>query len=1074
MYSLSNFISLVIFHRNTITCHWAGFHDDESAISHYVLYAGVFPGDDSYVQPTAIPSTESSFLSRSPFIATDILPNNRTGYVTLVAHNHAGLSTSVTSAGVFVADTLPALIEPMTIDTSWAGSFVNGTQYSRTVARLTWGFSVTYSSIRMVLFHFLPEEGSSIPTLPHLYLPLDYATVVDAGFSDGSRYTAAAIACSQAGLCIREESTQVLVDSSPPLDGYFAMETETVADLPWAIPDGMTWTNDAEALTANLNITFTGFSDPHSGISEYWAFVGSEFSARDLYNPSSPLVIVSHPQLDVLLASIYLSKTLVPSDMVYVSLWAVNGVGLRSHLVRGSFIVTQSSNVTESGSLKLLRSSQCPVESCLGHCTCGRRGQLCDAVANSSSCVKLVSTGSVAANAKLTLSSISPQIANSADHNFTAAMDKLVAEIEYEEDAVRWVEWSVGKKGLDPGAQLIDGTSDPVWFPLGSGSTAVFTVSPEFPVGQGVKYTFYARAWYNYTHYSIFESSCITVDSYSPEVHEGHRTREMDGHTDVELDRTSSESEIRVSWSGVFVKSLSGLYAEYQVGVGETPGSDALLRFTPLGNISSTIIAGIKLADNKRYFTTVRSTNALGISTWSVSDGFLLDLSPPIAGTVFDGSGYIDISAQDDTQSASVRHIGFHDPQSFIRNYQLAVTPHPTPTNDTIFTDVGIQLKSSLNGIDLVAGKTYYSHLSAVNDVGTRTLVSSNGFNVDTSQPYPIECLPLNILDNGSFEEGSTSLGCGSSSQVHSVTGWQTDGDMWLLGRDRITPTDGCYALQVSGQISQSFATSIGQHYILKFDIRSISTYASTFHFRVIVPGLELVPTCRVLPVKLASIEQIQWHKYEVPFTAVAEISSVHILDVWDDIVVDNVRVFKCNSDIETEHIWLPEFIPPMSNFLFHWQFEDNSTDLTYRWAVGTVPGGEQIQEYTSSSSNTWGILDAANFAHNSTLYLSVVATDEAGIHRLAYSNPVRVDSTPPELLADVREGDSEEDQDYQSSGVLKVDWSGLVDKESGISQCAWAVGKPAVSVTMTFQSYSVLDITKLLPMSTICLSELP
>ena len=1053
MYILNNINSLSVFHRDTITCHWKGFHDVESAISHYVLYAGVSPGDDSYVQARTIPSTESFFLSRSPFLATDVLPNNRTVFVTLVAHNQAGLSTAITSSGVFVADSFPAVTEPTMINISWAGSFVQGTQYSRTVARLSWGFSVTYSSIRMVLYQILPEEGSKLPILPQVFLPLDYATLVDAGFSDGSQYTAAAMACSQTGLCIQEESTQVLVDSSPPLDGYFAMETETVADLPWAIPDGMTWFNDAESLVAILNITFTGFADPHSGISEYWASVGSEFAARDLYDPSSALDVVTHPQSDVLLASVYLTKALVPSDIVYVSLWAVNGVGLRSHLVTGSFVVTSTDNVTESGRLKILRSAQCPTETCLGHCTCGRQGQLCDAVANSSSCVELTSTDSLTASMKLSISSISPQIVNSIAENFTAATDKMIAEIDYDEDAVWWIEWSIGKKGLGPGSQLMDSVSEPVWFSLGSANTALFTVSSEFPVRQGITYTFYARAWYNYTHYAIFESSGITVDSYSPEVHEGHRTREVNGLTDVEVDLTSSDSEISVSWSGVFVKTLSGSYAKYQVGVGETPGSDALLPFTPLSNISSSILTGVKLADNKQYFTTVRSTNSLGISRWSVSDGFLVDLSPPVAGTVFDGPGYTDIPAQTDTQSASVRHFGFHDPQSFIRHFQLAVTSSPTPSNDTIFADLGIQLKSTLNDLDLVVGKTYYSHLAAVNDVGMRTLVSSDGFIVDTSQPYPIECLPLNILVNGSFEEDATGPGCGSSSEIYSVTGWQSDGRMWLLGRDKIVPIDGCYALQLSGKLSQSFETNIGERYLLKFDIQSISTHANAFQFRVIVPGLDLVPTCRILPVKLANTGQIQWHQYEVPFMATAEISSVHILDVWGDIVIDNVRVFKCSSNVETEHIWLPEFISPMSNFLFHWQFQDNNTDLTYQWAVGTVPGGEQIQEYTSASTNNWGILDSANFAHNSTLYLSVVATDGAGIHRLAYSNPISVDATAPELSTDVREGEGEEDQDYQSSGVLQVDWSGIVDKESGISQCAWAVGEPAGCHDRVFNS---------------------
>lgn len=1032
--------------RDTITCHWTGFHDDESAISHYVLYAGVSLGDDSYIQATPIPATESFFLSRSPFIETNVLPANRTVYVTLVAHNHAGLSTSIMSGGVFVADTSPVATKPAAIDTGWAGSLVSGTQYSSTVARLSSGFSVTYCSIGMVVYHLLPEQGAALPTLPQVFLPLEYTTVVDVGLSDGSHYTAAAIACSQAGLCAQEKSTQVLVDSSPPLDGYFAVETDTVADLPWAIADGMSWLNDAGKLVATLNITFTRFIDPHSGIGEYWASVGSEFANRDLYDSSSLLAIVEHPHADILLAQVDLTRMLVPSEIVYVSLWAMNGAGLRSHLVKASFTVIQSSNVTESGNLKLLRSAQCPLESCLGHCTCARRGQLCDVVANSSSCVELAFSSALTASMKVSISSITPQLVTSIGVNFTAATDKLIAEIDYEEDIVQWVEWSVGEKGFAPGSGLIDTVLDPVWFPLGTANTAVFTVSPEFPVKQGLTYIFHARAWYNSTHYAVFESSGVTIDSYGPQVQEGHRTRETDGLTDVEVDHTSSDSEINVNWSGVFVKTLSGLYAEYDVGVGETPGSDGLLQFTPLGNISSAILTGIKLANNRQYFTTIRSTNSLGMRSWSISNGFLVDLTPPLAGVVFDGSGYMDISAQPDGESTFVHHFGFHDPQSFIHHYQLAITPYPTPPDNTSFFDVGIQLRSSLNSLDLKAGETYYSHVAAVNGAGARTVVSSNGFTVDTTPPYPTECFPFNILDNGSFEDDAAGPGCEASSEVYSVTGWQSDGRTWLLGRDRIMPTHGCYALQVSGKISQSFATNVGQRYILKFDIQSVSTYASVIQFHLIVPALELLPSLpvKILPVKIANTGQVQWHQYEVPFTAASMISGIHILDVWGDIVVDNVRVFECIPDILIDHIQLPDFVPAVGEHLFHWQFQDNDTDLTYKWAVGTVPGGEQLQRYTSASTSSWGLLESTNFIHNSTLYLSVVATNGAGMDRLVHSNPIRVDGTAPELLADVREGDGEEDEDYQSSAMLHVDWSGFTDKQSGISQCAWAVGESA------------------------------
>ena len=75
------------------------------------------------------------------------------------------------------------------------------------------------------------------------------------------------------------------------------------------------------------------------------------------------------------------------------------------------------------------------------------------------------------------------------------------------------------------------------------------------------------------------------------------------------------------------------------------------------------------------------------------------------------------------------------------------------------------------------------------------------------------------------------------------------------------------------------------------------------------------------------------------------------------------------------------------------------------------------------------------------------VAWNYAGLEWVVYSNAYIVDLTPPDVEGAVLDGLGGQDVDYQSATVVSANWEGIVDRESGISECRWGLGKQCMSL---------------------------
>jgi hypothetical protein len=1019
--------------RRTILCYWNGFYDSDSSLSHFTYYAGTAPGDHTYVPPTMVPSSINSFAFSSPFSNIGVeLPINRTVYVTLEAHNRAGLSHTVSSKGVFITELPPNIVKDVSIDTDWSGSIITNTQYTNSYVTWDWNVTDLYSNVDQYFWRVWSEENSYIPTPPTFAYNSLSAGLSNFNSQDGGYISIIGNACSQAGLCIGTSSVPVLIDSTPPIAGYFAVNTTSMAEVPWTIPDGMSWYHTLPH--SLLNITFTGFSDPHSGIREFWTIIGSHNGGQDLYTSSSPLVVSEHPSNSIVsTATVSLSRSLVVNEVVYIWLWAINNVGLESKMAIGSFRVRSDSS-ENGGQLELLRSGHCPIDSCLGHCTCGRLGYSCN--------TSIESTCQLVESSPVTISNIFA----GGSSQFSVVTDKIVGLVQDTSESVQWAaaEWTVVNA---------NGSSIGEWFPLGHSNRLILSIDPSDPLEQGAQYTFKMRVWYNFTHYSVVQSPGITIDTYNPNTIQGFQVLELSNRTSLDVDYISSTSHLTLDWSNVFWANLSSSTLTYQIGLGDTPGSDNVHNFFDVGYVTNYEFSGLNLKGNRKYFAVVRGTNELGLTAISVSDGFLVDLTPPKEGAIFNGHRLYDESAQSNIDSVSLRFVDFHDPESQIRNFEVGLAQHmDTPTT---FTDVGIIVNPTIDKLNLTAGDAYESYVKIYNTAGRETTVISSRLNIDASPPN-LYCLKetTNIITESSFESlpaGNQTLSGRWYSENKVIV--RDAGDIEGFSGCDIALPDGIKALEIPPQskIWQDI-TSIDEctNFCLSFDILAVNSAVPPFHVSI--------SDCLNEPVDIEQKPPCKWIRKEFHCNRRSRGSSVR-LSIYPTmagmpIIIDDIKLTCCGDKYEDNLIRDPSFEEDrIGNITFSRNVKsmmvllDPQSDISIfnsRYAIGTQPGGIQLSDYKSIGDNFISLADFEGLQHNTSIYVTIVATNYAGLTQTFYSPPFIIDKTPPEVkgigIKEIVMADGH-DIDYTRDTTIWYDWSDIVDEESGIDRCIWALG---------------------------------
>ena len=181
---------------------------------------------------------------------------------------------------------------------------------------------------------------------------------------------------------------------------------------------------------------------------------------------------------------------------------------------------------------------------------------------------------------------------------------------------------------------------------------------------------------------------------------------------------------------------------DYEYSIGFNGNTTYALTWTQTSGTSVTM-TGLRLEDNTHYYVTVRTTNCAGVLSVQASAPFLVDLSAPIAGLVFDGNVSVltDRHVMRPYDPIFASWAFFRDTVSGLHHYEWAAgsTQNASLTNVRSWENVGLATSvdtttahanssvPDMRGLGMSLGDTLYVFVRAYDNVGRYVTVISNG-----------------------------------------------------------------------------------------------------------------------------------------------------------------------------------------------------------------------------------------------------------------------------------------------------------------------------------------------------------
>ena len=171
---------------------------------------------------------------------------------------------------------------------------------------------------------------------------------------------------------------------------------------------------------------------------------------------------------------------------------------------------------------------------------------------------------------------------------------------------------------------------------------------------------------------SLKESKTLIIDNSAPifsAISEGAVISAGGIHKDYQ----NMSDTLFLSWTA----SDSGTgVANYQYAVGVGAGGSQIIPWTSVGSATADTVVFPSyqpMIEGATYFLSVIATDIAGnVSSPSLGDGILIDLTAPVAGTVFDGIISALTYTGSDT-SLAISWLGFSDSRSGISSYKLSI-----------------------------------------------------------------------------------------------------------------------------------------------------------------------------------------------------------------------------------------------------------------------------------------------------------------------------------------------------------------------------------------------------------------
>ncbi|KAK3083351.1 hypothetical protein FSP39_020593 [Pinctada imbricata] len=1061
-----------------IGARWYGFSDSQSGIERYVWKVGTTEGGEDIVEQTDL-HLDTYVLSTNV-----TLPAGVRLFTTIGCYNMAGMYTQSISNGFVVDETPPDISQGPLFSTDF-GVYQNPSMQfyhrDRTTLKVYWTASDDVSHIERQYISISSHIGGEFSRSPvKINGIMRYYIFSGLDLHDGVAYYVSLICCNGAGLCSNATSPSIIMDSSSPSRGMFAVQTEHAADLTRYLTTWMTWTLES------LSLAWLGFSDLHTGIDYYGINVGSTFMGNDLNEITDQAYTVYHNNTGVdrgdegiLQTSRITTQSLLTVNDIFIHLWAVNKAGLSSSIIHNQF--TKAAD----GSLVLVR--RCSAHTCDGHCVCAPQDQRCPITTTCNNDTAARSNSYIEVTDILGIGLV--------DATYTPSVSVLRASWEIiliQNLQPLWYEWSVGLESGTSPLGLIDISDERVWHDAGRETKITFITSKDISMVEGMKYSVFVRVWYSTDTFGDFKSDGVIVQTEEP------RTTVLAGAAITEVERYSRRKDmdymtyqapITISWANKFLNVNTDI-TEFRVYISSFQGGhDSGLPEASLGQqVSTYTLINHNLPTRKRFYSNVIAFNHVGMYVTESSDGFTFDGDAPVAGSVIDGLGLQDIDFQNDVTFVGARWHGFVDLGSSIHFYTWCVGSTSVTTGADICdivnaTNVGLHTAYQAN-LPPGSPTCLYNKVNATDVTGyTSAMVVSNGMCIDTSVPIPEFQTVVydNVLENSNFTEAvntipyndlnSTDI-CQMSASYNPSMWTENTGSCAVVVESGFAKS-GSNFLYVIGSFSQVVALDEGLYkltFVTSHGLIDVAEHANKEGFVQLGEQnhvfLIYTKAYRSDEATTASgRDSVVWHTHTFYFRTDSASSynvTIGSVDFSTGFFVDDIQlhfVNTSNSGTQTDHVMgHMVFLHEWSSIHGSWSFiSDGHVDIIdYSWAIGYVPYGTQLQDYTSTGLKQYGYNNNVTLVQNSSLYITVVATNSLGNRGIAVSERVFIDMTPP-TISEVNDGTGL-DEDYSEITTVFVNYR-AEDLDSTIDFCEWAIGYSSHGIEiqpfMTISSFS-------------------
>jgi len=450
--------------------------------------------------------------------------------------------------------------------------------------------------------------------------------------------------------------------------------------------------------------------------------------------------------------------------------------------------------------------------------------------------------------------------------------------------------------------------------------------------------------------------------------------------------------------------------ATTEYGVSLCSGDPLALNVLPIAaaaNASATrfdSLAETMLFHGQSYCAVVFQTNAAGIVSYNVSDGVTVDITPPVALTIHEGpSSQVDDDATPSLTNVTVT-LECADTESGIHHAEVMVTAVDFATGDVLGVEAewGVVPDSAsppgettgvthvVQGLNLTQGDWYVTTVRCVNGAGAYVDLDSDGFTADTTPPS---------MDGVTIRHA-----------VHDVhVAAQPDAD--TISASWSGFSDDLSALE-------SFSWSIGTAPHLG-DVMNITDV-----------GAATTVTASGLNLQDGVTYYITVYAHNDAGLVSSTASSGVTVDSSAPLSPERIRVVAADGSGEFADSWLGV----TDSIHVSWtDAVDPHSDVTYRWAMGTAPHGQHVQPWSEVGANTSAVLHGLSLIPGMPYFVTVEATNVAGLTTVTLSNRIGVDPYPPSPGVVVNGRSLQTAVSAQLSADLSCAWSGFDDSLSGI-----------------------------------------